>query len=373
MRKANRAGILAYLVFSNLLICASALALSANEVQQLAAAQSKGECKLHLTKINEQAAKINEQAIKNNEQAAKIQHLSAELQRYKRDAEMKDLGEDGGSLLGRRGGGLATSGSFTLSSGSNTAGNDESLALSNLGEGASGSFISSVKRALRKASVKAMTTASDPGGPARCKQVNEGTAPGLLNCKPMQHKCVVAKWTKSEAKCKKAWGGKVSCPDGISSKGVFLSFYCVKWSSDSAALGQMEVQGSQASAGGLIATKALAKHVHWMSQYSGVLLMKRAVCKNNKCAVYKSGLCIDVGKKVWSHFYNHKIKDPKGEAMMFAKEAEKLLVQYKNVLPEKHLCSDTRHKYTCDKNTLCKHKGEPLKDAAKGKTAVLLF
>merc|ERR1712205_273599 len=163
MRKPDRATrLLAYLIFSNVLISASTLALSANDVQQLAAAHSKGECKLRLMKS---IAKINEQAIKINEQAAKIQHLSAEL--YKRDAEMKDLGEDGGSLLGRRGGGLATSGSFTLSSGSNTAGNDESLALSNLGEGASGSFISSVKRALRKASVKAMTTASDPGGPAR--------------------------------------------------------------------------------------------------------------------------------------------------------------------------------------------------------------
>ena len=40
---------------------------------------------------------------------------------------------------------------------------------------------------------------------------------------------------------------------------------------------------------------------------------------------------------------NPHIKDMKGEAIKFAKEAEKLLAQYKNVLPEKHLCSDTRH------------------------------
>ena len=82
------------------------------------------------------------------------------------------------------------------------------------------------------------------------------------------------------------------------------------------------------------------------------------------------GLCIDVGKEVWSHIYSHNIKDPKGEAMKFAKEAEKLLVRYKNVLPEKHLCSDTRHK---------KDKNPPeclsyaCNDATLGKTAVLLF
>ena len=123
--------------------------------------------------------------------------------------------------------------------------------------------------------------------------------------------------------------------------------------------------------------------------------MKRAVCKNNKCAVYKSecskasqaccdspslsvfphagGLCIDVGKKVWSSVKNAKIKDPKNEAIKFAKEAEKLLVRYKNVLPEKHLCSDTRHKYMSYRSSYRKgkRKGKPraLMDAAKGKTA----
>ena len=115
--------------------------------------------------------------------------------------------------------------------------------------------------------------------------------------------------------------------------------------------------------------------------------MKRAVCKNNKCAVFKSefskasqpccdtpslsvfpragGLCIDVGKKVWSSIYNPKIKDMKGEAIKFGEEAEKLLVQYKDVLPEKHLCSDTRNKG--------KGNGKAIKDATKGKTALLLF
>ena len=76
------------------------------------------------------------------------------------------------------------------------------------------------------------------------------------------------------------------------------------------------------------------------------------------------GLCIDVGKEVWSSIANQEIKDPKGEAIKFAKEAEKLLAQYKNVLPEKHLCSDTRHKIPLV--------GTP-KDAHFGKIAVLLF
>ena len=94
---------------------------------------------------------------------------------------------------------------------------------------------------------------------------------------------------------------------------MFLTEYCAKWWSDKVALGAMVMKGSQAGAGGLVATKALAKHIHEMSQvsgnekksarllvtlthpltacssqYSGVLLMKRAVCKNNKCAVFKS-------------------------------------------------------------------------------------
>ena len=52
--------------------------------------------------------------------------------------------------------------------------------------------------------------------------------------------------------------------------------------------------------------------------------------------------------------------------MKFAKETEKLLVEYKDVLPEKHLCSDTRYK-----GKGC-FKGE-CKDATLSETAVLLF
>jgi len=241
------------------------------------------------------------------------------------------------------------------------------------GLGEKGANTKDVVAAAKKASAEAnMATASDPGAPARCKQVNtaSGTAPGKLDCKPWQDQFGLAKWTTgkgAKAKCVAAWGGKVSCPDGITSQGVFLTKFCAKWQSDLVALGLMETSGSQASGGVLVATKALAKHVHKMSQNSGVLLMKRAVCKNNKCSVFKSGLCIDVGKKVWSSPMNHNIKDPKGEAMKFATEAEKLLVQYKNVLPEKHLCSDKRHK----KDKKCP--SWACKDAKIGKNAVLLF
>jgi len=206
------------------------------------------------------------------------------------------------------------------------------------------------------------TTVSDPGAPARCKQVYKGTAAArLLDCKFPQNYCGLAKYTKGKAKCVKGWGGKaVSCPDGIGSNGVFLTKFCAKWSSRMVAMGLMEV-----SAGGHIATKAVVKHVHKMSQNSGVLLMKRVVCKHNKCAVFKAGLCVDLRKKVWSSILNTRLKKPQREAMRFAKEAEKLLVKYKNALPKKHLCSDTRNMY--------RGRSYKLRDAALAKSATLLF
>ena len=63
-------------------------------------------------------------------------------------------------------------------------------------------------------------------------------------------------------------------PDGINHKGVLMSsvngyFYCAKWWSQRVAMGTMVMKGSQASAGGLVATKALVKHIHMMSKVGG--------------------------------------------------------------------------------------------------------
>ena len=71
---------------------------------------------------------------------------------------------------------------------------------------------------------------------------------------------------------------------------------------------------------------------------------------------------------MWSSIHNTRLKDPKGEATKFAEEAEKLLVRYKNVLPKKHLCSNTRHK-----RKFYGGKVKALKDAKRGKIAVLVF
>ena len=92
---------------------------------------------------------------------------------------------------------------------------------------------------------------------------------------------------------------------------------CSKWSSVSATTGMMECRKDNDS---LKCTKAIVKHVHTMSQvnikyaqtlpqpprrchlhylqlssqlgllsqYSGVLIMKRMVCKGTKCFVFKS-------------------------------------------------------------------------------------
>lgn len=401
MRRQRWACPLACLVFS-VWFGAPVLAESADEVEDLG--QSKGralaEHNVLLTKSiaknNEQAVKIKVQAVKNNEQAIKIRYLSGKLQHYTDAARMASLGEDGGSLLGRRGGAMETSGSFILFSDSNTAGNDEAL-LSNMGEGDSGALgrrkgkkkpdkiVASAKKAsasAKKATAKATSvvrraTSADPGAVARCKQVNKGTTPGLLDCKFRQDACGLELWVDDKRKCGHAWGGRVSCPDGISSKGVFLSRHCMKWYSQMLAVGTMVSEGSQASAGGMVATKAVVKHIHNMSQNSAVLLMKRAVCKKGKCAVYKSALCIDVGRPVWSHFGNFLIRSVKHEGVKFARIANDLLVRFKDKLPAKYLCSDKRNRCTNHprQGNVC-HYGKTktfFADATLGMNAVLLF
>jgi len=290
---------------------------------------------------------------------------------------------------------MATTGSFSLSGGGgNTAGNDESLSnfetnFDDLGDTeASGwgkrkcSAAQLTAAAAEAASseaaavvVKKQEKAADPGARARCKQTYQDTAPGWLNCKPHQGKCWGHDWisekTHGKGACIKAWGCKaVLCPDGIGEKGIFMGYDCAKWSAKQIAVGLLSCKGSQESKSGMICTKATVKHIELMSQSSGMLMMKRTVCKGSQCFVFKSGMCIDVGKNVWSSISNGAIGAKMGrQGQAFAKLAEKLLVQYKNKLPEKHLCSDSRNKAAAAHAWLGKH----YKDATKGKQALLLF
>jgi hypothetical protein len=105
-----------------------------------------------------------------------------------------------------------------------------------------------------------------------------------------------------------------------------------------------------------VCLKAQIVHVDQMSRSAGILMEKRSSCdsRTGKCSVFKSGLCIDVRKNVWTSTYNthHQvasISDVNGgmikQAKRFGKEATRLLKKYKNKLPKKHRCSDHRHKF----------------------------
>jgi len=87
-----------------------------------------------------------------------------------------------------------------------------------------------------------------------------------------------------------------------------------------------------------------------MSPYAIVLLMKRVKCwrdkKTNiqKCSVFKTGACIDVGQAIGKSDRRLpsnlvKIAD---EYFKMATLAQKLLEKYPDKLPEKYQCHDTR-------------------------------
>jgi len=153
--------------------------------------------------------------------------------------------------------------------------------------------------------------------------------------------------------CKKQWGGNLTCPDAVTAKGVMLTHqsynYCAKWSSTGVLSGSMwcATQGKQ-----VICTKAVATHANEQSQSSGVLVLKRSVCVGSACSVFKTGLCIDVGQKVFWHFLNEDMLSqdwhPSGsffkQKSRFAVLAEGILQRYPDGLPEQHQCADGRHK-----------------------------
>ena len=110
-----------------------------------------------------------------------------------------------------------------------------------------------------------------------------------------------------------------------------------------------------------VCQKQQVLHMNHMSRSAGVLVLKRSSCLNGECAVFKSGLCIDLRKNVWSstingesflvsisHICNNK---PNGiseggmitQAKEFGRQAAALLKKHNNTLPAEYRCSDHRH------------------------------
>lgn len=82
-----------------------------------------------------------------------------------------------------------------------------------------------------------------------------------------------------------------------------------------------------------------------MSRSAGLLAMKRVNCKwsggNWECATFKSGLCIDVGQEVWTHYWNDWIgSDYNANAKSFASAAVDIMKQHESQ-GKQHLTSNT--------------------------------
>jgi len=102
-----------------------------------------------------------------------------------------------------------------------------------------------------------------------------------------------------------------------------------------------------------VCQKQQVLHINHMSRSAGVLVLKRSSCLNGKCSVFKSGLCIDLRKNVWSSTINDSLG--KGvnlvsishgmltQAKEFGWQAKASLKKHYNKLPAKYRCSDHRH------------------------------
>lgn len=202
--------------------------------------------------------------------------------------------------------------------------------------------------AYEKASGSCRFRPQDPGYCARCTKVTKDRRPGGLLCRLIKgSKCTKDVHTKVGF----AHAIQANCPDGaIQSGGVWFTGHdkkghsecqsrCMEWTSETVVTGD-QVCGSF-TGGQVLCTKAAVLHPNRMSKKAGVLVMKRLRCNHNhECAVFKAGLCINVGKDVWSSELNTKIKDLKTETLFFAKKASALLKKYKNALPSKYQCKD---------------------------------
>jgi len=101
-----------------------------------------------------------------------------------------------------------------------------------------------------------------------------------------------------------------------------------------------------------VCSKQIVVHPEEMSRSAGILIVKRSSCFKGKCSVFKSGLCIDLRRNVWSsgfneHRFTRAIVEAKGgmrhQRFYFARFATALLKKYNNKLPARHLCVDGRH------------------------------
>ena len=117
-------------------------------------------------------------------------------------------------------------------------------------------------------------------------------------------------------------------------------------------------------------------------------MMKRVSCDaGGKCAVFKAGLCIDLGKPVWSSTFNEVPKASKSvlsiqhgnshgnkhgkqyeQAKKFGELAAALLKQHDNALPERYACSDTRHDWKVQRYIKKKKKFKDWRCYQKAKT-----
>jgi len=156
---------------------------------------------------------------------------------------------------------------------------------------------------------------------ARCTSVVPGGQAGGLCCEYMQNKCDYIKgWTRDDAgnmpeTCKKEFGDPVSCPDGISGKGVSIMTnhegqFCMSWQSKSAAKGY-EVCHQQGYSTA-ICSKVEIKYMDHGTANAGTLVFKRAVCRGGaraiddptECKVYKTGICLDIPCGAALPFFN---------------------------------------------------------------------
>lgn len=146
-------------------------------------------------------------------------------------------------------------------------------------------------------------------------------------------------------------------PEGITSRGVWKTWgafstrrrqgkvesACFGWDEAPKYRGTVSC-GLAIKPSGILCTKMFAHHENFMTRSAGVLAYKRIICKDHTCTTFKLGLCIDVGKKVWSTEYNDQNKRFTRDAEAFAKAAVAILKANDDKLPQRHRCENKKDK-----------------------------